>query len=207
MAPNQSLRYFPDSLIVDAVLVRYRLEALARIAALANMSRLLFCQFGAAIDIRQSIFHGPSSEKDAMPHLNPVHTEILADRSKRALFSVVHDKNSPTLVSRLFGAGGPTAVTWLVGAIVVDAVHRVVATWPRPHVGSERREIIAPAITHGNPSAAVPRIGDLLGVQASVLYRRPDLVLQRSGLSVRSHRSILPPYAVDLLEKEGTKCQ
>lgn len=59
-----------------------------------------------------------------------------------------------SIVTVLFALGGPSAIPWLVVAVIVDPVN-VEPFWTRAHVLQECREAVAPAGADLNPPAAI----------------------------------------------------
>ncbi len=77
------------------------------------------------------------------------------------------------LVALLLRACGPTAIGWLVGTVVVNAVKRVVLRRPTAHVGKEEC-VYAPAVTHANAAAAIIHIRLVLLVYTSLNHVGPS---------------------------------
>lgn len=90
-------------------------------------------------------------------------------------------------VPRLFNAGRPAAVGGGIRTLVIHSVDRVIALWPRSHIGKEPREIIEPFRTDGDPSSAVVFIGWICGIRAALNQALPRLVFPRVVQAVSEH--------------------
>ena len=90
------------------------------------------------------------------------------------------------LIQLLFSLRRPSAITWLVVAVVVDAVDRVIGRRFLPHVGIERLERIAPAVAHANAASAVVVKGVIVSVVAPHLHPDPSAILNGFFHAVRA---------------------
>lgn len=80
--------------------------------------------------------------------------------------------------SRLSLVISPSAILRRVGTSVVDSIQRC-AVWARPHVGSERVEVVAPASANRDALSAVPFVARISRVQATLLHTLPRRVFRR----------------------------
>lgn len=83
------------------------------------------------------------------------------------------------LVVSLFGASGPTDISRSVGAVVVDAIKRVVGSRPQSHIVQKQLERVAPFLAHRDPTTAIVReirtvrvVAPSLGVAPCAVFRR-----------------------------------
>ena len=88
------------------------------------------------------------------------------------------------LVVGLLQSSRPSAVVGRVGAVVIDPFQREAArSWP--HVGTERREVVAPFVAHGDPAPAVVVVVGVSRIEASIFRGSPDHVFGRAAASAR----------------------
>lgn len=80
-------------------------------------------------------------------------------------------------IAALLGRGGPSAVLWRVGAVVINAVNRVLSGWSSAHVGDKRSVGLAPSLADGDTAATVIPIADVALVIAAGFHALPNLVL------------------------------
>lgn len=89
----------------------------------------------------------------------------------------------------LLGSRGPSAVIRRVGAVVVDAVQRMIGRWASPHVLQERLVGRAPLVTDANTTPAITRIPLVARIVTAVPHIDPRLIFARpcasSGITVR----------------------
>jgi hypothetical protein len=71
----------------------------------------------------------------------------------------------------------PAAIFLGVWTVYINAIQRVTPARPLAHVGKKLREVMPPLIAHGNPSAAIQRVFQRLGVVAAAdgPHPRPEL--------------------------------
>lgn len=121
----------------------------------------------------------------------------LCSLSDRHGFSADRDEPVRGGVVRLLVIGGPSTVVWTVVAIVIDAIERVRSRWPRPHVGIERCEIVAPTRADAYAATAVRVKAVILGVVAAPFHFVPRAVLRASGHAVSrlGSSNVLPTLA------------
>lgn len=72
---------------------------------------------------------------------------------------------------------GPAAVLRRVMAVIVDAIDRVRRGGLAAHISEEGVERVQPLVTDRDASASISREFRVPGVQASLLHRRPTLIL------------------------------
>jgi hypothetical protein len=89
-----------------------------------------------------------------------------------------------SLVAVVLGLCGPSHVARFVMAVIVDAVKFVSFGWARSNVRKERREVIAPAVTYGDATAAVVVEGFIARLVAAAFHRVPYAVLRPFRQSV-----------------------
>lgn len=90
-----------------------------------------------------------------------------------------------SLIARLFGGSAPFHIAWLVMAVVVDAIDGMLIAWPRPHIGKELLEGMAPLLADANSTPSVVFESRMRGILASADNSRPSLIFTRIGSSVR----------------------
>lgn len=87
------------------------------------------------------------------------------------------EKAIVAFIPSLLFPGRPAAVLWTVVFGVVNAIQRVLRTWPRADVLEERLEGISPALAHGNAAASVLVVGGIIGIVATLDHPRPSCIL------------------------------
>lgn len=80
-------------------------------------------------------------------------------------------------IARLFSGSGPSTVVRPVVAVVVDAIKRMGLRGATAHVGQERLERIAPAVTHADSASAIVSIVDVTRIGAARFHAFPDFIL------------------------------
>lgn len=95
-----------------------------------------------------------------------------------------HGVNTARVI-RLRLRSRPSHIGRLVVAVVVDAINRMLPTWPWSNIGVERLERVAPSVADGDTSSSVVGIALKSWIPASVLHANPDSILWRLGSSVR----------------------
>lgn len=101
--------------------------------------------------------------------LRPAFSQTLIDKSLRKSAlptplgrsqtnSLVFDDTVRALIVRLTFRGGPSAVLWGIGTIVVNAVDGISLCCRMPHVCQKRLERFKPTVTDGNSASAPGRI-------------------------------------------------
>lgn len=84
-------------------------------------------------------------------------------------------------VKRLLKRRCPPAVLGAVRAVVIDAVERMRASWPLPHVLHEDHEIVSPFVAdHDTPRSIEAEVG-VLGVVTPVKHSAPCVVKRVAG--------------------------
>lgn len=104
--------------------------------------------------------------------------------------SVDIDVDVPAGVIRLLPTRGPSAIGWLVVAVIVDAIQRVIRRRSLTHVEQECRVGLLPSLAHRNASASIVWPRRNLWIEAAADDVAPDSVLRRhcamGGLSMCS---------------------
>src|SRR5207344_2015015 len=90
----------------------------------------------------------------------------------------------PTVVL-LFTSGRPPTVLRRVGAVVVEAVNRVLGTRSRPHVGQKRRVVMPPAVADRNPTSSIPRITAMRRLDTPQDHLMPHRIFRRLSVMAR----------------------
>ena len=83
-------------------------------------------------------------------------------------------------VEELLFIGRPSAVRWLVVAVVLAAIKGVRRARPRTHVREERFEGLQPPRAHGNAPRPIARPRRMIGVRAALNHVAPGEVLRRA---------------------------
>ena len=109
------------------------------------------------------------------------------------------------VLSLLFGSG-PSAIVWLVMAVVVYSVNAVF--WRRrvAHVRVESVKAFQPPITDPDASRSVVLPADTPGIVASVLHSIPRSVDLCAAHAVGDRRSLSAPTTLDLARPEVPCC-
>lgn len=84
-----------------------------------------------------------------------------------------------TFVTALLFTCGPSAISWLIVAVIVGIPVKSGSFRPRPHVSQESKKVFAPLFAHRYAAAAVIRITDVPWLIAPVLCSTPGRVLRR----------------------------
>ncbi len=128
---------------------------------------------------RQGSFYAPTVGAQSRPQRAVIHIEDARPFRHRLGAPVERNLSVPARIVRLFYMVRPSAVLGRVRTVIVDAVDRVLLRWASPHVFEERREVVAPTVTH--PYSAASIIGELvvLRVVAAVFYSLPCRVFFR----------------------------
>lgn len=115
------------------------------------------------------------------------------------------DEAAYSPVSVGHGERNPSAVAWLVPAIIVDAIKQM-SRWTLAHIRKEYRKrcLADPPLTNCYAAPAVVGVGRIVRVEASSLHTLPGLICRRpgepvdgndaAGYLVSSHR--VTPYVV-----------
>lgn len=100
-------------------------------------------------------------------------------------------------VFALFAQRGPFDVSWLIAALVVDAVQRVLWRGLASNVSEKSGEVIAPFGADGNSPTAVEIPASVFWVKAPSFHVGPGAILGRVCASVRtSRRAALEMFTV-----------
>lgn len=91
-------------------------------------------------------------------------------------FTVEREQASLNSVVLLLLSCAPFAVVWLIVAIAVYSVQRVLNTWPWPHVFQKIKKRLSPPFADSDSSSTVPMITSGIGVAASRLHHFPGMV-------------------------------
>lgn len=81
-------------------------------------------------------------------------------------------KSGSPLITSLLAPRSPSAVIWLVMAIVIDPVKRK-ARWAAAHVFKECCKIVPPTLTNSDPSSSPEVVFGVLRVEAPLLHAVP----------------------------------
>ena len=105
-----------------------------------------------------------------------LYTELCGPVNQQHGLTVKRDEYSIATVARLLRLSGPAAVLRRVRAVVVDPVYRVFRGWFAAHVRQERREVIAPSVTHADTAPSIGRVGVVGHPVATRNYFAPHVV-------------------------------
>ena len=119
-------------------------------------------------------------ESFIQPATNGPHSyaKRFGEGGSRHHLAVNFDKPVVTLISSLLNSGGPSAVLWRIGAIVINSVQGATRE-PRSHVSQECLEAIFPTGADGNSTATVSGIAAMVRIQAPLPHPTPRFVLWR----------------------------
>jgi len=98
--------------------------------------------------------------------------------------TVVREQPIATHVADLLRFRRPTAITWFVASVIVDAVQRIKRRWARTHICVETFELI-PFIADTNTSSTVAVVSAGAWVRASLAHAHPGLVFRALGAMCR----------------------
>jgi len=86
----------------------------------------------------------------------------------------------------LLYSSSPTAIFWLVIAIIINSVY-LIAKRARPHIRNKIIKASKPPITNGDAPAAIILPTPVVGIVAAPLHARPDTIQRFSFFSVHGH--------------------
>lgn len=118
-------------------------------------------------------------------------------------FALEREETVAAKVSVLFGGSSPSAVAWLIAAVVIDPIDGVLARRFRAHI-SEKVSEVMPRLAYGNAPSAIDRIALVLQVHASLLHAMPCLVFRR--LSVCQRVVAMLRRAAFIVQATATLC-
>lgn len=136
------------------------------------------------------------------PSIDAVPQRAVADagftRPFRESFAII--TNVVTSVVLLFALGGPSTVVRCVVPVDIDSIHAVTLGGSPTHVG-EKRSVVIPPITHGNPTAAVVLPSVIVRVIASLSHHLPRLIFKgdtepRTTFTVGQSMFSLPNFSL-----------
>lgn len=96
-------------------------------------------------------------------------------------FTVMCEQAVSSSVVGLFGASGPFAVVFTIGAIVVDAFNSEFSMRPTSHIREKVTEAISPSVADSNAASAISGESGLFGVVAAVNNTAPQDQLSGSS--------------------------
>lgn len=102
--------------------------------------------------------------------------ELICPISKALGAPLESNKNGAAAISALLPFCRPSAVAWLVVAVVVDTVQRVRRARAQTHVADEAGVGLFPSAAHGNSSFAIVGVSEVLWIVASVSHLLPDAI-------------------------------
>ena len=97
---------------------------------------------------------------------------------------VVCQQSHPARITLLGSAGGPSAISWRVLAVVIDAIQGVIDRWQRADIAKEGGEVPAPSVAHRNPAPAVVLKLSVPRVVTPSFRRDPRSIFTRERESV-----------------------
>lgn len=122
-------------------------------------------------------------------------TQAVPFSHRMCLTAPLHAMITATIVA-LLDPSGPVAIIRGVAGGVISALYGILGRRPRPHVGVEGREVLAPAVAYRNPAPAVAVISNRLGVVASRFHTGPYAPFSRLAQSVR-HLTLAHHFSLD----------
>lgn len=84
-------------------------------------------------------------------------------------------------ISHLHISRRPSTVFRRVGAVIVNAIDRVIRGWARTHVRDESRIVMQPSLAHINTAATVMAKGPIAWIRTAIFRGRPNHVLGRQA--------------------------
>jgi hypothetical protein len=126
----------------------------------------------------RGLFDGPTA-MNALSELKWCHSVSDGDISGKFMIQKIRRSS----VDGLFLLGGPSHVAWLVVALVVDAIQRMLCAWAGTDMSEERREIMDPCVTHPNASAAIASVGLVSDAETSLFHLGPCAVFRHVDTS------------------------
>src|SRR5512139_1368744 len=88
------------------------------------------------------------------------------------------------LILAIIAMVDPVAITWLIIAVIIYAVNRVVGRTVA-HIIQEGKERITPSLSDFNTTPAVISIITGIGIMAALDHARPNIVFSRLAFAVR----------------------
>lgn len=155
--------------------------------------------------LSQSAFDGPAA-LESIRECQAVHSEVSSPIRDVHPLAAVFNVVIAVGVAALFFICGPSAISGLVVAVTVNTVERS-TEWAVPHVGKERREVIAPAVAHGDTPTAVSGIRLVTRLEATLLGSGPGAMLPRAGQSVRGVLTGAPLSTNTAATLRPSRCQ
>ncbi len=128
---------------------------------------------------------GPSKLSDASINRLWFQSASLCPFVQGQRFAIVFKLDCSSSVAAVLLVRGPSAVTRLVGAVIVDAVNGVFWRRRLVHVFKKGREGIAPALADSNPTATVAMEGCVFWILATGDHATPDHIFPRVRLTMR----------------------
>lgn len=92
---------------------------------------------------------------------------------QRKPFITQRQKASNVRITRLLTVGRPSTISWLIVAVVVYAVERMLIRRGMPHI-LKKIQKVHPAVTHFNAAPAIVRIPLEIRIQAASFHGRPN---------------------------------
>lgn len=144
--------------------------------------------------LRQRSFNRPFQDIEAILQSPIGDTRTARPFGHRPRFAEIGNQASVASITSLLAPGRPAAIVLGVGAVVIDAIQRMILTRLRSHVGIELTEIMTPFIGHHDSAATIEAIGAGVWITAALDNARPTPILcalpilKRAGrMTVRRH--------------------
>ena len=139
---------------------------------------------GLTNSLCEGALHAPSAMES---HIQDAlwNAEKSGPLDSRFRFTSPFKNDRVAFVERLYFAGSPSAIAWLVVSFIVNAINRVLFRRALAHVGNKVRNI-CPAIANPDPSPAIAMEGFDVFVCASLHHRHPRIPRQGIGVAMLS---------------------
>ena len=118
---------------------------------------------------------------------SPVYAEFFSPFGKTQSFAVIGNKNVFGCVARLLSHGRPSAVFFVVVAVIVNAIKCACRGWPKPHIGNEVRKLL-PSFADFDTAPRPSCMLRVVGLAATNKHAGPYFIFWRIGHSVRNFR-------------------
>ena len=109
---------------------------------------------------------------------------LFSPRGHRPCHPIEGQHSIVAAITSLLFTGGPSAVSWLIVAVVVDAIKTVLQRWPWPHVRQKVFEL-SPAFARDNATSPVTRVRMVAYGKTAPKHGLPRSVLWRPAHAVR----------------------